>query len=57
LILGGHTHTFLEKPTVLLNQNKQQVIINQVGWAGVNLGRIDIDVESKLFGSKNIEVV
>jgi 5'-nucleotidase len=57
LILGGHTHTFLEKPTVLLNQNKQQVVINQVGWAGVNLGRIDIDVESKLFGSKNIEVV
>jgi len=56
LILGGHTHTFLEKPTVLLNKNNQQVIINQVGWAGVNLGKIEIDVENKIFGSKSMEV-
>lgn len=41
LIIGGHTHTFLPEPTVVLNREGKQVLINQVGWAGVNLGRID----------------
>lgn len=41
LILGGHTHTFLETPTVLKNQLGKDVIINQVGWAGLRLGRLD----------------
>ena len=41
LIIGGHTHTFLDKPTVVKNSNNQDVIINQVGCYGINLGRID----------------
>lgn len=41
LIIGGHTHTFLDKPTVKLNIDNKPVIINQVGCYGVNLGRID----------------
>lgn len=41
LIIGGHTHTFLDKPVSVENKNGKQVIVNQVGWAGVNLGRID----------------
>ncbi|TVZ53262.1 bifunctional metallophosphatase/5'-nucleotidase [Dokdonia sp. Hel_I_53] len=41
LIIGGHTHTFLEKPTVVKNKDGQSVLINQVGWGGINLGRID----------------
>ncbi|RKT00571.1 bifunctional UDP-sugar hydrolase/5'-nucleotidase [Flavobacterium sp. 123] len=41
LIIGGHTHTFLDKPTVVKNINNQDVIINQVGCYGINLGRID----------------
>ena len=41
LIIGGHTHTFLEKPTVLMNLDKKEVLVNQVGCYGVNLGRID----------------
>jgi 5'-nucleotidase len=41
LIIGGHTHTFLEKPTVLKNIDGQDVLINQVGCYGINLGRID----------------
>jgi 5'-nucleotidase len=44
LIIGGHTHTFLEKPTVELNLKGQPTLINQVGWAGVQLGRIDFYV-------------
>jgi 5'-nucleotidase len=41
LIIGGHTHTFLEKPTVLKNSDGKDVLINQVGCYGINLGRID----------------
>ena len=42
LILGGHTHTFLDQPTLVTNKNGKEVVINQTGWAGVNLGRLDI---------------
>lgn len=41
LIIGGHTHTFLEKPVVELNRAGKKVLINQVGCYGLNLGRID----------------
>ena len=41
LIIGGHTHTFLEKPIEILNLDKKPVIVNQVGWGGINIGRID----------------
>ena len=56
LILGGHTHTFLEKPTVLENRNKQQVLINQVCWSGITLVRIDIDIDALLLKSSTLEV-
>ena len=46
LIIGGHTHTFLPKPTVVLNRIGKKVLINQVGWAGVNLGRIDFYLDT-----------
>lgn len=41
LIIGGHTHTFLDKPSVLKNIDGQDVLVNQVGCYGINLGRID----------------
>ena len=41
LIIGGHTHTFLEKPIIVTNQENKKVIINQVGWGGINIGKID----------------
>lgn len=41
LIIGGHTHTFLEKPTVVLNADQKEVIVNQVGCYGVRVGQID----------------
>lgn len=46
LIIGGHTHTFLPEPTVVLNKEGKKVLINQVGWAGVNLGRIDFYLDA-----------
>ena len=41
LIIGGHTHTFLDKPVIEKNSEGKEVLINQVGCFGVNLGRID----------------
>lgn len=42
LILGGHTHTFFDAPVVKRNKKNEAVAINQVGWGGVMLGRIDV---------------
>lgn len=41
LILGGHTHTFLPEPLTFQNKDHKNVIVNQVGWAGILLGRLD----------------
>lgn len=54
IILGGHTHTFLDKPVIEKNKAKKNVLINQVGWAGVQLGRIDIDFNTVKIGSENL---
>ncbi|MFD2570004.1 bifunctional metallophosphatase/5'-nucleotidase [Spirosoma soli] len=45
LIIGGHTHTFLDAPVAVNNLDGQPVWINQVGFAGINLGRIDLTFE------------
>ncbi|MCB9245752.1 MAG: metallophosphatase [Flavobacteriales bacterium] len=47
LILGGHTHTFLENPQIVNNIYTRPVSICQTGWAGINLGRIDYQIHSK----------
>jgi 5'-nucleotidase len=53
LIIGGHTHTFFEKPIKIKNLENKKILINQVGWAGINLGRIDFYVD-KLSGDARI---
>jgi 5'-nucleotidase len=52
LIIGGHTHTFLDAPVLAKNKNGADILINQVGWAGIILGRLDFEF-SKLKG-KNL---
>jgi 5'-nucleotidase len=46
LIIGGHTHTFLPKPTIEKNMDGKNVLINQVGCYGLKLGRIDFYIDS-----------
>lgn len=46
LIIGGHTHTFLDKPTLVKNLVGKEVLVNQVGCYGINLGRIDFYFDS-----------
>ncbi len=49
LIIGGHTHTFLSQPTVVKNSEGKNMLINQVGCYGINLGKIDFYFD----GNKN----
>ena len=54
LIIGGHTHTFMNKPVVVKNNVENDVLINQVGCFGLYLGRIDFSFDSdnnKIFNS------
>lgn len=47
VILGGHTHTFLPEPQKFTNRAGKPMLINQVGWAGLLLGRIDFYFDKK----------
>lgn len=42
IILGGHTHTFLDAPVEVPNLKGEPVIVNQVGFGGLRLGRMDV---------------
>lgn len=57
LIIGGHTHTFLDEPTEVKNRKGETVLVNQVGWAGINVGRVDFEFDKKAFAKKDVIVV
>lgn len=50
LIIGGHTHTFLREPANVENKNGNNVVVNQAGWGGIMLGRVDIYFEKNTKG-------
>ena len=57
LIIGGHTHTFLDQPEVLTNALGMPVLVNQVGCYGLNLGRIDFYFDpSKAITAEGISI-
>jgi 5'-nucleotidase len=60
LVIGGHTHTFLAKPVLFKNKKGQDVIVNQVGFAGIILGRLDFEFskfsKKKLTGTSAITI-
>ena len=43
IIIGGHTHTFLDQPHVITHPDGSKCHITQVGFAGIILGRIDVE--------------
>lgn len=53
LIIGGHTHTFLPKPTIVKNSNNENMLVNQVGCYGINLGKIDFYFDAQKNKSAN----
>lgn len=42
LVLGGHTHTFLDDAESFDRGSSGFTLVNQVGWGGMRLGRIDV---------------
>ena len=42
LIIGGHTHTFLDAPVVVKNSVGVETLITQMGWAGIWLGDAEV---------------
>ncbi|MFO8173683.1 MAG: bifunctional metallophosphatase/5'-nucleotidase [Gemmatimonadota bacterium] len=42
LVLGGHTHTFMSQPDVHGHPGGRETLVNQAGWAGMRLGRVDV---------------
>ncbi|CCG98440.1 metallophosphoesterase [Fibrella aestuarina BUZ 2] len=57
LIIGGHTHTFLDAPVTVPNANGKPILVNQVGFGGINLGRIDLTFERGKAPSANGKAV
>ena len=45
LILGGHTHLFFQQPDHQINLDGKEVIIQQSGAYGLNIGRLDVVLE------------
>lgn len=45
IIIGGHSHTYLEKPVVLRNLDGKDVLIYQMGKNGTFIGRIDAEMQ------------
>jgi 5'-nucleotidase len=46
LIIGAHTHRFFDAPRMYRNLDGEEVIVNQVGWGGIQLGRLDYVFET-----------
>lgn len=61
LIIGGHSHTLIEKPYEYRNRDGKKVLIGQVGFGGAYLGKIDFYFEKKskkfLSSGTNVKVI
>jgi 5'-nucleotidase len=44
VICLSHTHTFMPAPEPITGPNGHVTLINQVGWSGINLGRLDYEL-------------
>lgn len=52
LIIGGHTHRFFEEPRKYTNKKGGDVLVNQVGFGGIQLGRLEYHFSR--FGRKKL---
>lgn len=47
VIIGSQSRTFMQRPAIVLNKNKEEVIINHAGHSGIVLGKINIRFDSE----------
>lgn len=61
LIISAHTHKLFEKPRVYTNLKGKDTVVNQVGWAGMYLGRLDyvfsVEKHKKILQSHKVSVI
>ena len=55
LIIGGHTHTFINEPVILKNRSNKDVIISQVGFGAIKLGKIDFYFDKNISNYRKFE--
>ena len=41
IIIGAHTHRFFQQPRRFVNKGGGDTLVSQMGWGGVQMGRID----------------
>jgi 5'-nucleotidase len=46
-IVGGHTHSFMKEPHVVKHANGRETLLFQVGFGGVNVGRVDFTFQGR----------
>ena len=44
IIIGGHSHTFMQKPSIRNNLDGKEVLVFQTNGRGVYVGRIDVEI-------------
>lgn len=54
VIIGGHTHSFLEEPLMIKNAKDRMVIVNQAHYGGLVVGRLDFVFERNRRNSKRL---
>ncbi|MDX8341010.1 metallophosphatase [Draconibacterium sp. IB214405] len=54
LIIGGHTHSYLEKPLEEKNKVGNPVIVNQAWWGGLVVGKVDFVFEKSKKNKKAV---
>lgn len=52
IIIGGHSHTFMQAPQIVLNKHQQEVIINHAAYGGTVLGTMTISFDEHGIKSK-----
>lgn len=45
LVVGGHSHTFLNSPLRIKNKNDREILVYQVGKSAPYIGKIEINLE------------
>lgn len=55
LIIGGHTHSFLNEPVILKNKAQKKVLISQVGFGAIKLGKIDFYFDENKYNFGKLE--
>ena len=55
IIIGGHTHSFLENGHLIRHLDGKETLVVQTGWGGINLGKIIVEKKDNHIGFRSCE--